>query len=71
MSDFSWKEVGAAVREAVGLLERCARSRGSVLVAGLGKSGLVGAKIAASDEQTALHKRLQKLEQAAEADAGN
>ncbi|MFG0285738.1 MAG: SIS domain-containing protein [Phycisphaerales bacterium JB039] len=34
--------------EAVGLLERCARSGGSVLVTGLGKSGLIGAKIAAT-----------------------
>src|SRR5690606_10695721 len=34
--------------EAVTLIEQCARSGGSVLVTGLGKSGLIGAKIAAT-----------------------
>src|SRR5690606_182053 len=34
--------------EAVTLIEQCARSGGSVLITGLGKSGLIGAKIAAT-----------------------
>jgi arabinose-5-phosphate isomerase len=39
---------GNAFAEAVGLLVRCAESGGTVLVSGLGKSGLVGAKISAT-----------------------
>lgn len=39
---------GNAFSEAVGLLVRCAESGGTVLVSGLGKSGLVGAKISAT-----------------------
>lgn len=40
-----WRE---AFRAAVGLVEKCAGSGGTVLVTGLGKSGLIGAKIAAT-----------------------
>lgn len=40
--------VGPALHEAVDLLERCAEQGGTVLVTGLGKSGLVGAKISAT-----------------------
>lgn len=40
--------LGAEFHRAVDLLERCAASGGTVLVSGLGKSGLVGAKIAAT-----------------------
>ncbi len=41
----AWRE---AFRAAVGLVEKCAGSGGTVLVTGLGKSGLIGAKIAAT-----------------------
>jgi arabinose-5-phosphate isomerase len=41
-------ELGDSFHAAVDLLERCADSGGTVLVTGLGKSGLIGAKIAAT-----------------------
>jgi arabinose-5-phosphate isomerase len=40
--------VGDSFHQAVDLLERCADQGGTVLVTGLGKSGLIGAKIAAT-----------------------
>ena len=40
--------IGPAFHEAVGLVERCAKAGGTVLVSGLGKSGLIGAKISAT-----------------------
>lgn len=40
--------VGDAFHRAVDLIERCAGSGGTVLVTGLGKSGLIGAKISAT-----------------------
>jgi len=40
--------VGEPFHRAVDLLERCADSGGTVLVTGLGKSGLIGAKISAT-----------------------
>lgn len=40
--------LGAEFQRAVGLLEACAASGGTVLVTGLGKSGLIGAKISAT-----------------------
>jgi arabinose-5-phosphate isomerase len=40
--------LGDSFHAAVDLLERCADSGGTVLVTGLGKSGLIGAKIAAT-----------------------
>lgn len=40
--------LGTEFHEAVDLLERCADAGGTVLVTGLGKSGLIGAKIAAT-----------------------
>ncbi len=40
--------LGEAFHDAVDLLERCANSGGTVLVTGLGKSGLIGAKISAT-----------------------
>lgn len=42
------ERVGAEFHEAVGLLVRCAESGGTVLISGMGKSGLIGAKIAAT-----------------------
>jgi arabinose-5-phosphate isomerase len=39
---------GAEYARAISLIERCAETGGTVLVTGLGKSGLVGAKIAAT-----------------------
>lgn len=38
----------SAFHDAVDLLERCSRAGGTVLVTGLGKSGLIGAKISAT-----------------------
>ncbi len=40
--------VGEPFHVAVDLIERCARAGGTVLVSGLGKSGLIGAKISAT-----------------------
>jgi len=40
--------LGGPFHDAVGLIARCAESGGTVLVSGLGKSGLVGAKISAT-----------------------
>ncbi|MEO0483496.1 MAG: KpsF/GutQ family sugar-phosphate isomerase [Planctomycetota bacterium] len=40
--------IGPEWHEAVALIERCSASGGTVLVSGLGKSGLVGAKISAT-----------------------
>ncbi|MBL8757040.1 MAG: SIS domain-containing protein [Phycisphaerae bacterium] len=40
--------LGQPFEQAVALLERCARAHGTVLVTGLGKSGLIGAKISAT-----------------------
>src|SRR5438477_12359252 len=40
--------LGESFHAAVDLLERCADSGGTVLVTGLGKSGLIGAKISAT-----------------------
>lgn len=40
--------LGEAFHEAVDLLEQCASSGGTVLVTGLGKSGLIGGKISAT-----------------------
>lgn len=42
------ERVGPAFLDAVALLQRCADADGTVLVTGLGKSGLIGAKIAAT-----------------------
>jgi arabinose-5-phosphate isomerase len=40
--------LGEAFHQAVDLIERCSRAEGSVLVTGLGKSGLIGQKISAT-----------------------
>src|SRR6187402_1926562 len=40
--------LGDTFHSAVDLLERCANAGGTVLVTGLGKSGLIGAKISAT-----------------------
>lgn len=40
--------LGASFEEAVSLVERCADGGGTVLLSGLGKSGLIGAKISAT-----------------------
>jgi arabinose-5-phosphate isomerase len=40
--------LGSGFDQAVGLLQRCADAGGNVLVTGLGKSGLIGAKISAT-----------------------
>lgn len=40
--------LGPAFHEAVDLIEGCAKSGGTVLVSGLGKSGLIGAKVSAT-----------------------
>lgn len=40
--------IDARFAEAVGLIAGCAQSQGTVLVSGLGKSGLIGAKISAT-----------------------
>jgi arabinose-5-phosphate isomerase len=45
LDDPSWL---GAFNAAVGLIERCAGSGGTVLVTGLGKSGLIGSKISAT-----------------------
>lgn len=42
------ERVGPEFHDAVGLLVRCAESGGTVLISGMGKSGLIGAKIAAT-----------------------
>lgn len=42
------ERVGPEFHEAVGLLVRCAESGGTVLISGMGKSGLIGGKIAAT-----------------------
>ena len=41
-------DLGEAFHEAVSLIQACADGGGSVLVSGLGKSGLIGAKISAT-----------------------
>lgn len=41
-------QLGPSLHQAIDLLDRCAESGGTVLVTGLGKSGLVGAKISAT-----------------------
>src|SRR3954451_22750358 len=42
------ESLGGPFHEAVDLLAKCADSGGTVLVTGLGKSGLIGAKISAT-----------------------
>jgi len=42
------ESLGARFGEAVDVLDRCARQGGTILVSGLGKSGLIGAKISAT-----------------------
>ncbi|MEM9063895.1 MAG: KpsF/GutQ family sugar-phosphate isomerase [Planctomycetota bacterium] len=41
-------ELAAPFTEAIALIERCTQAGGNVLVSGLGKSGLIGAKISAT-----------------------
>ncbi|MCE2924018.1 MAG: SIS domain-containing protein [Phycisphaeraceae bacterium] len=62
---------GAAFERAVRLLVGCAQERGTVLVTGLGKSGLVGAKIAATFASLGVPSHFIHPTEAAHGDLGN
>ncbi|HZW05593.1 MAG TPA: SIS domain-containing protein, partial [Phycisphaerales bacterium] len=63
--------VGTEFHAAVGILETCARSGGTVLVTGLGKSGLVGAKISATLASLGIPSHFVHPTEAAHGDLGN
>lgn len=62
--------LGPAFREAVGLIVRCADAGGSVLVTGLGKSGLIGQKIAATLSSVGIPSHFVHPAEAAHGDLG-
>ncbi|HYC99592.1 MAG TPA: SIS domain-containing protein [Phycisphaerales bacterium] len=63
--------VGAEFHAAVTILETCARSGGTVLVTGLGKSGLIGAKISATLASLGIPSHFVHPTEAAHGDLGN
>jgi len=62
--------VGPAFREAVGLMVRCADAGGNVLVTGLGKSGVIGQKIAATLTSLGITSHFVHPSEAAHGDLG-
>jgi arabinose-5-phosphate isomerase len=64
------ESLGGPFREAVDLLSKCAESGGTVLVTGLGKSGLVGAKISATMASLGLPSHPVHPSEAAHGDLG-
>jgi arabinose-5-phosphate isomerase len=63
--------LGPAFDEAVALIVRCADAHGTVLVTGLGKSGLIGAKIAATFTSLGIAAHYVHPTEAAHGDLGN
>lgn len=63
--------IGPAFHDAVGLLAACAQRGGSVLVTGLGKSGLIGAKISATLASLGIASHFVHPTEAAHGDLGN
>lgn len=63
--------LGPDFDQAVGLLVACAKRNGSVLVSGLGKSGLVGAKISATLASLGIPSHFIHPVEAAHGDLGN
>ncbi len=64
------ERLGGEITRAVGLLTACASAGGSVLVTGLGKSGLVGAKIAATMSSLGIPSHTVHPAEAAHGDLG-
>jgi arabinose-5-phosphate isomerase len=62
--------LGEPFHHAVDLLERCANSGGTVLVTGLGKSGLIGAKISATLSSLGIPSHAVHPSEAAHGDLG-
>ncbi|MBX3405680.1 MAG: KpsF/GutQ family sugar-phosphate isomerase [Phycisphaeraceae bacterium] len=62
--------LGPAFGQAVGLIVRCADSGGNVLVSGLGKSGLIGQKIAATLSSVGIPSHFVHPAEAAHGDLG-
>ncbi|MBY0309467.1 MAG: SIS domain-containing protein, partial [Phycisphaerales bacterium] len=63
--------LGPEFHAAVGVIEACARSGGTVLVSGLGKSGLIGAKISATLASLGIPSHFVHPTEAAHGDLGN
>lgn len=70
LAQFLGGEGGAAFERAVSLIAGCSQSGGSVLVSGLGKSGLVGAKIAATMSSLGITAHAVHPSEAAHGDLG-
>jgi arabinose-5-phosphate isomerase len=62
--------LGTAFHDAVGLVVKCADSGGTVLVTGLGKSGLIGAKISATMASLGIPSHAVHPSEAAHGDLG-
>lgn len=62
--------LGDGFHQAVGLLETCARAEGTVLVSGLGKSGLIGAKLSATLASLGITSHFVHPSEAAHGDLG-
>lgn len=62
--------IDSSFHDAVGLIEKCAESGGTVLVSGLGKSGLVGAKISATFASLGIPSHAVHPSEAAHGDLG-
>lgn len=65
------ERIGPEFHKAVETLERCARAGGSVLVTGLGKSGLIGQKISATLASLGIPSHFVHPTEAAHGDLGN
>lgn len=63
--------LGEGFHSAVGLIVRCADSGGTVLVSGLGKSGLIGAKISATLKSLGIPSHFVHPTEAAHGDLGS
>lgn len=64
-------QITPAFHQAVDLIERCATDGGTVLVTGLGKSGLIGAKISATLASLGVPSHFVHPTEAAHGDLGN
>ncbi len=65
------KHLGSAFHTAIDLIAKCAEAEGNVLVAGLGKSGLIGAKISATLTSLGISSHFVHPTEAAHGDLGN
>ncbi len=65
------QRLGPAFEQAVGLIVACADAHGTILVTGLGKSGLIGAKIAATFTSVGIAAHYVHPTEAAHGDLGN